>query len=156
LGASLLSLVTRATQAGLQHNAGLEGKGQDAVRQQRGARDGAQASRCSTLHWHTQGHLVFFKRDDEKFQGQSRDLLFFDRNDPADAMRRVNHELVRAEFSFLGLGHSGRFLEGTSINRRQVFCPWLHAPAMENRLVTGNPDPGTAGPRPVSGFRACL
>jgi hypothetical protein len=56
---------------------------------------------------HPERHLVLLERDDEEFQPQASDLLLFDRDDAADAVRRIDDELVRAEIGLLGLDHAG-------------------------------------------------
>ena len=52
-----------------------------------------------------QRHLVFFKRDNEQLQRDARNFLFFDRDNLAHAMRRINNIFVRAEFRLFRFGH---------------------------------------------------
>src|SRR5690606_4202509 len=57
----------------------------------------------------TQGHLVLFKRDHEHLELEAGDLLLFDGHDPADAVGRIDHEIVGAELVLLGLRHLASF-----------------------------------------------
>ncbi len=71
-----------------------------------GRRELAHADLGRLVRRNAQRHLVLFERDHEQLQRQAGNLLFFDRDDPSDAMRRIDHEFVRTEFRLLGLGHS--------------------------------------------------
>ena len=53
------------------------------------------------VSWNPQGHFVFFKSHDEKFQGHARNFLFVNPNNFADTMGRIHNKFVNAEIKFL-------------------------------------------------------
>jgi hypothetical protein len=105
-GVDLLFIFLRAARPHRALDLGLALQGVQRLGHHVGGREGAHADVQRLVGGDAQGHLVLLEGDDEKLQLNPGDLLFLDRDDPADAMRRVDHEIVRAEFRLLRLGHS--------------------------------------------------